>query len=123
MFYQYKQALIQSYVEDSVAREVERRIRKDLPPLTVDETTELEDRYRQRITYKRTGCRYHSFVVYFSNLIRLGWVEPSGYEEVSAFQGNYPAGPPRRYYCLTARGRAAPAEAWANPQATLYGMR
>ena len=123
MFFHYKQALIQSHVEDSVAKEAEQRIKKDLPPLTAEETQEAEERYRRRIPYKTTGCRYHSFVVYFSNLRRLGWVEPSGYQEVSAFQGNYASGQPRVYYRLAARGRAAPAEAWANPMAALYSRR
>jgi len=123
MFFHYKQALIQSHVEDSVAKEVERRIKEDLPPLTAQETDDLEERYRGRIPYKTTGCRYHSFVVYFSNLRRLGWVEPSGHEEVSSFQGNYPSGQPRIYYRLTARGRVASTEAWANPMAALYGTR
>jgi len=67
--------------------------------------------------YKSSACRYHSFVVYFSNLQRLGWVEFTGKEELSAFQDHYTAGQPRRYYRLTPAGMAA----WANPLHTLYG--
>jgi hypothetical protein len=37
------------------------------------------------IPNKLVKCRYHSFVVYFSNLQRLEWVEPTGFEEYSAF--------------------------------------
>ena len=56
-------------------------------------------------------------------LRRLGWVELSGREEPSAFQDNYPEGPPRRYYRLTAAGRAAGDAAWANPRLALYGPK
>ncbi len=71
--------------------------------------------------YKGNGARYHSFVIYFSNLQRLGWVEPTGKEEASAFQDHYPAGQPRKYFRLTVVGMAASDAAWANPRAALYG--
>ncbi|GAI69538.1 unnamed protein product, partial [marine sediment metagenome] len=67
--------------------------------------------------------RYHSFVVYFSNLQRLGWVELTGEEEASAFQDHYPPGPPRRYFRLTDKGRAALNREWSNPLMALYGDR
>lgn len=44
-------------------------------------------------------------------------------EEPSAFQERYPPGPPRRYFRLTAQGRAASPLAWANPLLALYGDR
>jgi len=65
----------------------------------------------------------HSFVVYFSNLQRLGWVEFSGREEPSMFQEHYPPGPPRRYFRLTKAGREATEAAWSNPLFALYGER
>jgi len=71
--------------------------------------------------YKATGCRYHSFVTYFSTLRRLGWVELSCKEEPSSFQDNYPSGQPRKYYRLTQAGQSASDAAWANPQFALYG--
>jgi DNA-binding PadR family transcriptional regulator len=74
-----------------------------------------------RTPYKSTSCRFHSFVVYFSNLQRLGWVEPTGSEEPSAFQDHYPPGPPRRYFRLTDAGKAASEAAWLNPRLALYG--
>ncbi|MFC1930334.1 hypothetical protein ACFLWE_00330, partial [Chloroflexota bacterium] len=67
------------------------------------------------------GCRYHSFVVYFSNLQKLGWVEESGKEEPSSFQDHYPPGPPRRYFRLTKEGKKAGKAAWKNPHRALYG--
>jgi hypothetical protein len=77
--------------------------------------------YLARLPYKAWGCRYHSFVVYFSTLQRLNWVEASGIEKASAFQEHYPPGPPRRYYRLTRAGREASETAWANPYFALYG--
>jgi len=121
VFYYYKQSLIQTYAEDAVAREMEKRARRRLPAYSVGEMIERTQYHLLRFPYKRTGCRYHSFVVYFSNLKRLGWVSRSGYEEISAFQQNYRAGHPRRYYRLTDAGIAAPEEAWANPHSVLYG--
>jgi len=86
-----------------------------------DRATRVAKKYLARLPYKAQGCRYHSFVVYFSTLQRLGWVEPTGQEESSAFQSNYPPGPPRRYYRLTDTGIAAGDVAWSNPHLTLYG--
>ena len=77
--------------------------------------------YLARLPYKAWGCRYHSFVVYFSNLQRLGWVEATGREEPSAFQDHHPPGQPRRYYRLTKAGKKAGDAAWANPHLALYG--
>lgn len=120
---EYKGALFRNYVDDAVAREMERRARKGLPALTVAEMDERREYYSARIPYKLTSCRYHSFVVYFSNLQRLGWVEPTGYEETSAFQEHYPPGSPRRYFRLTRAGWEAGDVAWANPLLTLYADR
>ena len=119
--YEYKQDLFRNYVGDAVAREMHQRARKQLPALSIAEMEEREEYYRTHIPYKLTSCRYHSFVVYFSNLQRLGWVEPTGREEKSVFQDHYASGPPRRYYCLTRAGREASEAAWANPLAALYG--
>jgi len=71
--------------------------------------------------YKANGCRYHSFVTYFSNLQKLGWVEFTGKEEKSSFQDNYPEGQPRKYFRLTPAGISAPDSAWSNPHQSLYG--
>ena len=64
--------------------------------------------------------RYHSFLVCFGVLKRLGWVEPTAATEPSAVQGNYPPAPERVYYRLTREGRDADTEAWANPLFALY---
>ena len=121
--YEYKQALFRSYVEDAIAREAGERARKGQLPFTDEEIEARREYYRIHIPYKLTSCRYHSFVVYFSNLQRLGWVEPSGREEPSAFQEHYPPGPARRYFRLTEKGKAASNAQWSNPLLALYGDR
>jgi hypothetical protein len=119
----YKQALHRSYAEDAVALDEEERIKKGLPPFTAEEADKRTEYYLSRIPYKLTCCRFHSFVVYFSNLQRLGWVEFTGQEEPSMFQEHYLPGPPRKYFRLTKAGREAPDEAWSNPLFWLYRDR
>jgi len=95
-----------------------RREKRSIEPANIEKLTE---RYLSRIPYKTRGCRFHSFVVYFSTLRRLGWVEPTGREESSSFQDHYPPGPPRRYFRLTKAGREASETAWKSPCRVLYG--
>ena len=121
IFYYYKRTLLHATALDRATRDEERRARREKHFIRPEEIEKLTERYLARIPYKANGCRYHSFVIYFSNLQRLGWVEPSGVEEPSAFQNHYPPGPPRRYYRLTPAGRAASDAAWANPLFALYG--
>jgi len=121
IFYHYKTALLKATALDRATRREERQGRREKRPISPDNIKRLTEEYLTSMPYKANGCRYHSFVVYFSTLQRLGWVEPSGREEPSAFQGNYPPGPPRKYYRLTPAGKEASDQAWANPQLALYG--
>jgi DNA-binding PadR family transcriptional regulator len=123
IFHFYKEALLRAFAEDAVAIEQLKRARAELPALAIDEAERLRLYFLDRIPYKFTRARYHSFVVYFSNLQRLGWVEFTGREETSAFQEHYPPGPPRRYFRLTSAGRRAAEIAWSNPLRTLYAER
>ena len=121
IFYYYKHSLIRETAIDRATRTEERRAKKEKRPINPDKIEEFYQRYLTRMPYKAQGCRYHSFITYFSMLQKLGWVEPTGKEEPSAFQDNYPEGPPRKYFRLTAIGMAAPESAWANPHRALYG--
>ena len=118
---EYKMALFREHAEDAVARELERRIKRKLPPMTDEEEDGFRLRAFERIPYKFTSIRSHSFARYFGMLTALGWVEPTGKEETSSFQEQYPEAQPRRYFRLTDRGRTAPDFDWANPQRALYG--
>jgi hypothetical protein len=121
IFYHYKMVLIRATAVDRATRVEEKQARREHRTIEPRNIENLATRYSARIPYKTRGCRYHSFIVYFATLRRLGWVEPSGREERSSFQEHYPPGPPRRYFRLTDAGRSAPETAWANPQRALYG--
>lgn len=121
IFYHYKNALRRTTAMDRATRTEERRAKREKRSIDPGNIEQLYQRYLAHIPYKANGCRYHSFVVYFSNLQRLGWVEPSGIEEPSSFQDSYSPASPRRYYRLTEAGRTASDIAWANPRLTLYG--
>jgi len=121
IFYHYKMALLKAIALDRATRREEKQARREKRAISPERIEQLSERYLARIPYKTTSCRYHSFIVYFSNLQRLGWVEPSGKEEASAFQDHYPPGQPRKYFRLTKAGREASNAAWSNPYLALYG--
>ena len=115
----YKLALHTSFAEDMVAVEEEERARREEPPLTVKEADSLRGYFLQRIPSKLTRGRYHSFVTYFDRFKQLGWVEEVR-TEASEIQENWPEGPPRVYYRLTAAGRSATEVEIADPIQTIY---
>jgi len=121
IFYYYKTALLKAIALDRATRQEEKQARRQKRSISPENIERLTKRYLARSPYKSTSCRYHSFVVYFSTLQRLGWVEPTGKEEPSAFQDHYPQGQPRRYFRLTRAGREAGDAAWSNPHLALYG--
>ncbi len=120
IFYYYKSALRQATAMDRATKAEEKRAKREKRAISPGNIEQLYERYLARLPYKASGCRYHSFVTYFSNLQKLSWVEPSGVEEPSAFQDKYPAAQPRRYFRLTNAGRQATDSDWANPQSALY---
>jgi hypothetical protein len=119
--YSYKQALRRVTAEDRAVRLEEKRARKEHRSVNPDNIEAFTLRYLERLPYKSRGCRYHSFVTYFSTLQKLGWVKPSGVVEPSAFQEHYSGGKPRIYFRLAAKGKAASDEQWADPRKALYG--
>ncbi len=88
--YHYKQALLRTIAVDRATRQEEKEAKREKCLISAERIERLTARYLHQTPYKSSSCRYHSFVVYFSNLQRLGWVEDSGVEEPSAFQDNYP---------------------------------
>ena len=121
VFHFYKRALMRATALDQATRAEEKQARRERRSIEPANIEMLAEKYLARMPYKSWGCRFHSFVVYFSNLQRLGWVEHTGREEPSAFQNHHPPGPPRRYFRLTEAGKAAPDTAWRNPRRAYYG--
>jgi len=120
IFYHYKHTLIRETAMDRATRAEEKKAKREKRAINPDNIDKLFKRHLERLPYKAQGCRYHSFVTYFSTIQKLNWVEPTGAEEPSSFQDNYPKGQPRKYFHLTATGMAAPLSAWANPHKALY---
>jgi len=121
IFYHYKMALMRVTALDRATRVEEKRARREKRPINPDNIESLAERYLGRMPYKAQGCRFHSFIVYFSTIQRLGWVEATGYEEPSSFQEHYSPGQPRKYFRLTKAGKKANDSAWGNPHRALYG--
>lgn len=119
IFYAYKTNMIQGRAEARAEIERDRLIAKGATYASVD-FEGLIEKYRRHFPYRTTGPRYHSFVMYFSTLIKLGWVELTGVEEPSILQERFLNAPARAYYRLTEEGRAAPDSAWANPFKARY---
>jgi len=115
--FQYKVALIRAFARDSAERRIEEI---GVPLVSPERAEEIYQEELRRIPHKYTRMRYHSFLVYFGLLKRLGWVEETGEVEESSFQENYPPGPPRRYYRLTKKGREASLVEVSNPLFALY---
>ena len=122
IFHDYKLALMGATAYDRATRLEEKKARREQRRVNPDNIESLAQRFLAHMPYKAQGCRYHSFVVYFSNLQRLGWVEASGQEEFSEFQDHYPPGPPRKYFRLTKAGREAGDDGWVNPLRALRSV-
>jgi hypothetical protein len=123
IFQNYKLALMRATALDRATRAEEKKAKREKRAIEPDNIEKLAGKYLSRMPYKANGCRYHSFVVSFSNLQRLGWVEFTGREEPSAFQDHYPQGQPRKYFRITLAGRQASDEDWVNPYRALYGRK
>ncbi|MCJ7792153.1 MAG: hypothetical protein MUP49_07100, partial [Dehalococcoidia bacterium] len=101
--------------ERIISRQVVRRV-----DVTEEQAERIYERELKRVSRKFTHMRYHSFLMYFGVLKRLGWVEVTNQVEPSAIQDNYPAAPERVYYRLTRTGIDAGDDLWSNPLFTLY---
>ncbi len=116
----YKMAIHQSWVQDRITIEEEKRIKKGHPSFTAEEA---EERARVLVNRPMNRCRmrYHSFLIYFGMLKRLGWVETTGETEQSMLQlKNLPDASPRVYYRITPGGMAATEDQVRNPLMALY---
>jgi hypothetical protein len=107
-----------------MAREQAERIISRMVVSSTDVTEEQADgiykRELKRVSRKSTHMRYHSFLMYFGVLKRLGWVETTEETQPSAIQDNYPPAPSKTYYRLTKQEIEAGEELWSNPLFTLY---
>jgi hypothetical protein len=117
--FEYKEALARATASEHAERVISRMVVGG-EDVTEDQAEKIYERELKRISRKFTHMRYHSFLMYFGVLKRLGWVEVTGQIETSAIQDNYPPAPERVYYRLTNSGIEAGDELWSNPLFTLY---
>ncbi len=117
--YEYKEALARATARERAERIISRMVVSG-SDVTEEQADKIYERELKRVSRKFTHMRYHSFLMYFSVLKRLGWVEVTNETEASAIQDNYPPAPERTYYRLTKKGVEAGDELWSNPLFTLY---
>ena len=117
--YEYKEAIARATARERAERIISRMVLSGID-VTEEEAEKIYQRELRRVSRKFTHMRYHSFLMYFGVLKRLGWVEVTEKTEPSAIQDNYPAAPERVYYRLTKVGIQAGEELWSNPLFTLY---
>ena len=117
--FEYKEALARATARERAERIISRMVVSGAD-VTEEEAERIYQRELKRVSRKFTHMRYHSFLMYFGVLKRLGWVEITQKTEPSAIQDNYPAAPERVYYRLTKIGIQAGEELWSNPLFTLY---
>jgi hypothetical protein len=117
--YEYKEALARATARERAERIISHMVLKGTD-VTEEDAEEIYQAELKRVSRKFTHMRYHSFLMYFGVLKRLGWVEATEKTEPSAIQDNYPAAPQRVYYRLTKTGMRAGQELWQNPLFTLY---
>ncbi|WP_034376849.1 hypothetical protein [Dehalococcoides mccartyi] len=117
--FEYKEALARATARERAERIISNMVVKGAD-VTEGEADKIYQRELKRVSRKFTHMRYHSFLMYFGVLKRLGWVEVTKQTEASTIQDYYPSAPERTYYRLTKKGIEADEELWSNPLFTLY---
>ena len=117
--YEYKEALARATARERAERIISRMVVSGVD-VTEEQAERIYERELKKVSRKFTHMRYHSFLVYFGVLKRLGWVEATGETEASTMQDYHPPAPERIYYRLTQAGKSAGDELWSNPLFTLY---
>jgi len=72
--YEYKEALARATARDRAERIISRMVVSGVD-VTEEKAEKIYQREMKRISRKFTHMRYHSFLMYFGVLKRLGWVE------------------------------------------------
>ncbi|MEN8615458.1 hypothetical protein ABFB09_09365 [Dehalogenimonas sp. THU2] len=117
--YEYKEALARATARERAERIISKQVVRGVD-VTEEFAEEIYQKQLKKVSRKFTHMRYHSFLMYFGVLKRLGWVEPTSEVERSTYQEKYSTGPDRIYYRLTTVGCSADDHSWANPLFTLY---
>jgi len=117
--FEYKEALARATARERAERIISKQVVRGVD-ISEQYAEEIYQKQLKKVSRKFTHMRYHSFLMYFGVLKRLGWVEVTNQTEPSAVQDNYPSAPERVYYRLTKEGIGADTQLWLNPLFTLY---
>ncbi|MEN8614781.1 hypothetical protein ABFB09_05820 [Dehalogenimonas sp. THU2] len=117
--YEYKEALARATARDRAERIISKQVVRGVD-VTEEFAEQIYQKQLKKVSRKFTHMRYHSFLMYFGVLKRLGWVEVTGQNEMSSMQDKFPPAPERTYYHLTKKGIEAGDQYWSNPLFTLY---
>ena len=117
--YEYKEASARATAREHAEKIISNMVLSGIE-VTEDDAESIYQRQLKRISRKFTHMRYHSFLVYFGMLKKLGWVEATHEIEPSTIQDNYSEAPGRMYYRLTPAGKEASDKLWSNPLFALH---
>jgi hypothetical protein len=117
--YEYKEALARATVRERAERIISRIVVGGID-VTEEQAAMIYERELKKLSRKFTHMRYHSFLMYFGVLKRLGWVEATSETEASSIQENYPPAPERTFYRLTRKGIEDGDGFRSNPLLKLY---
>ena len=117
--YEYKEASARATAREHAEKIISNMVLSGIE-VTEDDAESIYQRQLKRISRKFTHMRYHSFLVYFGMLKKLGWVEATHETEPSTIQDNYSEAPGRIYYRLTKIGKEAGNDLWSNPLFALH---
>ena len=81
--YEYKEALARATAQDRAERIISRMVVSGTD-VTEEEAEKIYQRELRKVSRKFTYMRYHSFLMYFGVLKRLGWVETTNVTEPSS---------------------------------------
>lgn len=117
--YEYKEALARATARERAERIISKQVIRGVD-ITEEYAEDIYQKQLRKVSRKFTHMRYHSFLMYFGVLKRLGWVEATEQREPSAIQENYVQASERIYFRLSHEGRTADAKLWSNPLFSLY---
>jgi hypothetical protein len=83
----YKESLAKGMARDRAERIISDMVVKGID-VTEERAETIYQRELKKVSRKFTHMRYHSFLMYFGVLKRLGWVEATGETETSSIQDN-----------------------------------
>ena len=81
--YEYKEALARATARERAEKIISRMVVSGVD-VTEEQAERIHERELKKVSRKFTRMRYHSFLVYFGVIRRLGWVELTSESESSS---------------------------------------